>query len=61
MLTIILICAIAAVLLLRWEMERQSKAKHRASTQRLLDYIGGINLPRSFRLEANAAGTRWEN
>lgn len=61
MLTVILIIAITLVLLQLIEQERQRRAKHRAATASLLNHIQNMDVARSFRLEANAAGTRWEN
>ena len=56
-----LILAAVILLLIAFENERITKAKHRAQTRRLLNHISTINLPRLYQLEANAAGDRWQN
>lgn len=50
-----LIPVLALALLIAFERERQRRAKHRASTQRLLHQIEW--LPRSAGLERNARAT----
>lgn len=53
-----LISLIVLAILIAFEKERQRKAKHRASTAKLLAYVSF--LPMSLMLEHNARCVRWQ-
>lgn len=59
----LIICTIVIALLILTavEIERMLKQKRRLNTSKLLTYIASLDPVRTVKLEANAAGDRWQD